>query len=316
MASLTDTVEQAGRRLGLQVRPGKKTAFGAKDGYLVQLVRGQDGSREFVAEIIRHGDTRPLAAVRQAIQSSPELAAGGIKPKNVDVSSGLVVYKHARPMFRSLGPETVAGEVDALLRAVKGACPVMPEACRLCGSASGSEPILLNEVVDRVCPACLERLQHEVKRAREQYESLPFNLPLAGLAAAGLAVVGALAWAGIAIATNRVFWAVAIGSGLLIGWGTSKAAGKGGPATQTLVALFTVVSVLLGEVLVLAYHFDRYAKSRGGAVDWTAFASAIPNLLWNMGGDTLFALGGGLVGAYFAARRAGRPQLDVKVERG
>jgi hypothetical protein len=316
MASMADTVEQAGRRLGLQVRPGRKTAFGAKDGYLVQLVRGQDGSRQFVTEIIRHGDTRPLGIVRQAIQASPELAAGGIKPKKLDVSAGMVVYKHTRPMFRGLGPEAVAREADALLRAVKRACPVMPEACRLCGSASGSEPILLNEVVDRVCPACLERLQHEVKRAREQYESRHFNLPLAVLTAAALALVGALVWAGLAVATRRVFWAVAIGSGILIGWGTTKAAGKGGPATQSLVALFTVASVLLGQLFTLAYHVDRIAKARGGAVIWTAFAAAIPRLLWNMGGDTLFALGGGLLGAYYAARRAGRPSLDVKVERG
>ncbi len=313
---MADTVEQAGRRLGLQVRPGKKTAFGVKDGYLVQLARGQDGGSEWVAEIIRHGDTRPLAAVREAIQASPELAAAGIKPKNVDVSGGMVVYKHTRPMFRSLGPEAVAGEVDALLRAVKGACPAMPETCRLCGSASGGEPVLINEVVDRVCPACLERIQHEVKRAREAYEGLHFNLPMAVLAAAVLAVGCALAWAGIAIATNRAFWAVAIGSGLLIGWGTKKAAGKGGRGTQSLVALFTVISVLLGEVLIIAYQFDQYAKARGSTVNWAAFASAVPNLLWHMGSDTLFALGGGLIGAYYAARSASKPPLDVKVERG
>ena len=316
MSTTADTVEQAGRRLGLQVRAGNKTAYGIKDGYLVQLIRGQDGSRQFVAEMIRHGDTRPPAAVRQAILGSPELAAGGIKPKNVDVSAGLVVYKHPRPLFRNLRPEVVAGEVETLLRAVKRVCPVMPETCRLCGSASGAEPILLNEVVDRICPACLERLQHEAKRAREQYESLHFNLPLAVLTAAVLAVVGALVWAGLAAATNRVFWAIAIGSGLLIGWGTSKAAGKCGPATQTLVALFTVLSVLLGEVLVLAYHFDSYAKTHGGTVNWAAFAAAVPRLLWRTGGDTAFALGGGLIGAYYAARRAGRPSLDVKVERG
>ena len=38
-------------------------------------------------------------------------------------------------------------------------------------------------------------------------------------------------------------------------------------------------------------------------------------MLWASGGDTVFALGGGLIGAYYAARKAAKPKLEVKVEK-
>ena len=236
--------------------------------------------------------------------------------KKVEVASGLAIYRHAKPLFRSLGADRVAAQLGALLGAVKLAGPPPAAVCRLCGSTSGSDPVLINEIVDRVCPACVERLQHEAKLAAQRYEELPVNVPLATLTAAALAVVAALVWAGIAIATNRMFWLIAIGGGALIGWGTIRAAGRGGRVPKVLGAAFTVISVLLGQVLFVAYQFQKYAQSQGGTVNWNVFASKIPVILADLGGDTLFALGAGLVGAFYAVRSAGKPRLEVTVEKG
>lgn len=315
MARLTKTVAETGQRLGLPARAGKKIAYGVKDGYLVQLACGQEETHECLVEIIRYGDPGRDDAVREAIRNSVDLAEKGVKAKGVEVNDGIVVYKHPRPLFRTLDANAIAGEFEALLRAVKLASPPMPAKCRICGSDSRDEPILLNDLVDRVCPACIERLGYEAQRARQKYEELPLNLPLAVLAAAVLAIVGAAAWAGITIATNRMYWAIAIGSGLLIGYGTTWVAGKGGPVTQVLVAIFTVISVLLGEILFVAYQYYQYTKERAVEVDWQLFIAQVPNILWEMGGDTIFALGGGLIGAYYAVRSAGKPDLEVKVEK-
>jgi len=315
MARLAKTVEEVSQRLGLPARPGKKIAYGVKNGYLVELACGQAETQEYIVEIIRYGDASRDDAVRDAIRNSAELAQKRVKAKGVEVNDGVVVYKHLRPFFRTLNADTIAGEFEALLRAVKLAAAPMPEKCRICGSDSRGEPILLNDLVDRVCPACVERLHHEAQRARQKYDELPVNFPLAVLAAAVLAVAGAAAWAGITIATNKMYWAIAIGSGLLIGYGTTWAAGRGGPVTQVLVATFTVISVLLGEILFVAYQYYQYTKERAVEINWELFIAQVPNILWEMGGDTLFALGGGLIGAYYAVRSAGKPDLEVKVEK-
>jgi hypothetical protein len=130
-----------------------------------------------------------------------------------------------------------------------------------------------------------------------------------------LAVAGAAAWAGIAIATHRVFWLVAIGVGLAIGWVTTRAAGKAGRAVQILGGVATVISVLLGELFLVAYHLQGQARRGGQQVDWVAFFSAAPSILWQLGGETLFALGGGLIGAWYAARLSARPKIEVRVEK-
>lgn len=314
MASVAETIQDVGRRLGLQAAAGGAIVYGVKDGYLVEVARGGEGG-DSVVEIVRHDDPSRDAAVLEAVRTSAELAARGLKPANVSVDGGVVVYKRGRRLFRSLDAAAVAADVEALLRAVKASSAPAPAVCRVCKSTSGSDPILLNGVVDRVCPACIERLQHEVKQAVQRYEDLPLNLPLAVVTAAVLAVVAAVAWAGIAIATNRMFWIVGIGAGLLIGWGTTKAAGRGGLAPQAVGGIFTVISVLLGQILFVAYHSQQYARARGGSVNWDMFVSRLPTILWDLGGDTLFALGGGLIGAYYAARFAAKPRLEVTIQK-
>jgi hypothetical protein len=175
--------------------------------------------------------------------------------------------------------------------------------------------MLVDGVVDRVCPACLQRLTHEAKVASDRYDDLPMNLSLAVPAAAALALVGAVAWAALEIGTNRMYWLAAAGIGILIGWGTTRAAGKGGRPVQVLSAVFTVLSVLLGQLLFVAWHVNQQAKTEGMEIDWSAFAADSPAILKAGGSDTVFALVAGLVGALSAIARASKPKLDVSVER-
>lgn len=313
MAKLTAMVAEAGARLGLSSTPAGGLVFGLKDGYPAQLTARRTDNQEAVVEIIRYDDPARDQAVRDAIRGSGETAA--IKAKSLKVGGGLIVYEHRRRMFGSLTADTVAAEFEALVRAVKGAAPAPPAGCRLCRSSSGAEPLLLNGIVDRVCSSCVERMQHEAKLKAAQYETLPMNMPFAVIVAAILAVVSAGVWAAIAIATNRMFWALAIGIGVVIGWGTTRAAGKGGLPVQVTGALFTVVAVLLGQIFFIAWLVNEHAQSRGINIDWSGFAAAVPEILWESGGNTLFALGGGLLGAWYAIGKASKPKLDVSVER-
>jgi len=315
MASLADTVAEVATRLGLRNVPDRKLAYGTRDGYLVQIACGRDGNAECIVEVVRHGDPARDGAVREALDRASHAGDGGLKRKKLVVENGVAMHKHPVMFFQKPGADAVAGELEALIRGVSLASPAAPARCRLCGSEGGAAPVLVNDVVDRVCPSCAERLQHEARQASARYDEAPMNLPLAVAAAAVLAVAGAAAWAGIALATNRVFWLVAIGVGLAIGWATTWAAGKAGRVVQVLGALATVVSVLLGELFLVAYHVQQQARRGGQQVDWAAFAAGAPTILWDLGAEALFALGGGLIGAWYAARLAARPKIEVRVEK-
>ena len=315
MPNLSVTVAEAGRTLGLHVPPGKSIAYGLKDGYPVELARGQDEGQECVTTIVRYDAPARDVPVREAVAKSPALRDLKITPARVHVGDGVLVYRHHRNWFRSVPAKTLVAQLEALLTTVKLATTAPAAGCRQCGSTSAGAPILVNDVIDRLCPACIERLQHEVKREMARYEDQPTNLPLAIVVAAVLAAITAVGWAAVTIATHRMFWLVAVGGGLLVGWGTTRAAGRGGTLVQAVGGVFTVLGVLLGEILVLAYRIKEYAVARRLTIGWMEFVEAVPRLLWASGTDTLFALGGGLIGAYYAARKAAKPKLEVKVEK-
>jgi len=314
MARILAVVGEASRKLGLRTAQRPDIAYGVKDGYLVQVASGTADGGACAVEIVRYVDSSRDESVRSAVAASEAVARGAIKSRDIQIGDGLAIHRRRRRLFRSVDAGAVVSDVDALVASIKRACPPPAAACRLCGSTSASEPMLLNDVVDRVCPSCIERLRHEVRRASQQYDDLPLNLPLAVSTAAITAAVAALAWAIIAVATNRMFWAVAIGSGALIGYCTTRVVGRGGIAVQGVTGLFTIVSVLVGQALFLAWQVHKHAQARGLVVDWKVFTKYVPSLLWADTGSTLFALGGGLLGAYYAVKKAAKPKLEVRVE--
>jgi len=314
MARILAVIGEASRKLGLRTAQRPDIAYGVKDGYLVQVASGTADGGVCAVEIVRYVDSSRDEAVRSAVAASEAVSRGTIKSRDIQIGDGLAIHRRRRRLFRSVDAGDVVNDVEALLASIKKVCPSPPAACRLCGSTSASEPMLLNDVVDRVCPSCIERLRHEVRRASQQYDDLPLNLPLAVTTAAITAVVAALAWGAIAVTTNRMFWAVAIGSGALIGYCTTRVVGRGGIAVQGVTGLFTIVSVLLGQTLFLAWQVHKHAQARGLVVDWKVFTAYVPSLLWTDTGSTLFALGGGLLGAYYAVKKAAKPKLEVRVE--
>jgi hypothetical protein len=312
MASWKDVLEETGKRLGLPRRPGNPVLYGVKDGYPVQLSVRSDGGG--IAGLIRYDDPARDAAVIQALEKVPDFAKK-LKGKLLLIEEGVVGWQFPKALFRTPKPEAVAGEFERLLDILKAQAPEPPASCRLCKGAQGTPPVLVNGVVDRLCNPCVQTLKKSASEADRAYEDLPLNLPFALFASAGLSLVGAAAWGGLAIATNSMYWMVAIGVGWLIAWGTVKAAGKGGLIVQTLIALFTVLSVLLGQMLFAAQQFNEFAQQKGQTVDWVGFTAATPGILVAMGSDTLFSLGGGLLGAFYAAKMASKPKFDVEVER-
>ncbi len=313
MPNMATVVSQAGQQLGLESQSRQFGVYGELDGYPIQLTAGRIKNTDCVAGLIRHGSEDADEAIRGAL-AMVNAASAGIKPEDVKVEDGFVVYTQKRGFVRNIDVQSVKAAFDEIFRAVKSSSEPPPRVCRLCGSAEVAGVKLLDGVVDRVCVGCIDKIHSAVAEARAAYDAVPTNYVTAAAAGLVLAVVGAVVWAGIGIAIERMFWIVGIGIGLLVGFGVSKSAGKGGAVIQVMCIAFTVFSVLLGQLFLMGYVLREQAAQEGAYIDWGKFAAAAPDLLIGTGSETVFALGAGLIGAYYAARMAGRVKIDVQVE--
>lgn len=293
----------------------KQAVFGVKDGFPVQLTHGQDGGGAFALGLIRYEDAGKDAAVADAVKAAPDLLSAGAKPKHVAAEGGVLALRMPPAFVGFPKAEVVAARMEAALRAVKAVAPAPAAVCAACKTAAVQEPVLLDGVVARVCSGCLMKVEAETRAAAEAYASRPLNLPLALAAAVVLAVAGAALWGGLIIFTNRMYWMVAVVIGVMVGAGTVKAAGKGGPVVQGIGMGFTLLSVLAGLLVFVGHNVRAEALKEGGTVDWVLFLRQAPAILVALGGDTLFSLGGGILGAFQAMRLGARPDMTVKIER-
>jgi hypothetical protein len=212
------------------------------------------------------------------------------------------------------GGTLIESRVRALIQVLKQAVPEHRKACRRCGGSKG-EPALLDGEVEWLCPSCIEGLEHESEVAQNDYDTHPANVPLALAAALVAGAAGAALYGGVMIATDKMLWLIAILTGSGVGFAAVKGAGKATAAIQAMAAGITVLSVLAGLLVFMGYLLDQQAKAQGGGVDWLAFLQAAPRLLIAGGKATLFSLGGGVIGAWSAARWVSPPDFTV-VEKG
>jgi carbon starvation protein CstA len=123
-------------------------------------------------------------------------------------------------------------------------------------------------MVDRVCQACTDDIKKKSDEAQAAYDAIPVRMSYALITAAVLAVVGAAIWAASIIATQTMYWMIAILIGAGIGWATTKAAGKGARSVQVIVFTATVLSILVGMIFFIGYIVQAEAVKAGQTVNW------------------------------------------------
>ncbi len=308
-------IEEAGASLGLTFHHDQKTAIGMKDDYPVQVLIRTKGNNTILSGIVRYDDAAMDGTVKETLPGMPEVVQAGIKAKTIEVADGMVIFNNVRGITGFPKVEKFTGSMEAIIHSLKSIAPPPGLVCRVCARTTVDQPLLANGMVDRICAGCIERLEQEAVEQEALYEKLPMNVPLAILVAAVTAIIGALAYGGIIILTGRMLWAVAIGIGIGIGFCVRKAAGRVGLPIQVISGLFTVVSVLLGLIFTAGYYTHQHAIKVGLTVRWAVFAANIPQILVDIGEDTLFSLGGGLIGAWFATRFTRKPNMRVKIEK-
>jgi len=304
-------IAEASTTLGLTRQSASGTMYGELDGFPAQLCAVRKNNAVQIVALLRFNADGRAEDVQRALAESPELAAAGVEKKHVTSDADSVALTFAPRVFRGLpGADVIVSRVRAALDVLKRAVPGNRRACRQCGAVT-AEPALVRGAVDYLCSGCGERLEQEGLEVQKAYAAKPLNLPL-GLAASLLAgALGAATYGGVMVATEKMYWMLAILTGVIVGWAAVKGSGKGGMVVQAMAGVVTVVSVLAGLLVFIGYIVNKQAVAEGNTVDWLAFARASPRILFASGSDALFSLGGGLLGAYYAIRKASPPDFKV-----
>ncbi len=313
MGKLRDRIQEAARLWGMPQHMNSKIEFGEKDGMAVQMMEGREGNSAAFIGVLRWGNADRDALVRERLKNSEQLKEAKVKAGQVKIENGMAVY--TLPFAFSLGiPDAgqLVKRMQVLVNEIKSVVGEISRACVSCGTEV-REPVLINGVVGRICSGCQEKVRMEAEKLSEAYDAIPTRWIRAVVVGTVLMIVGAALWDASIVYLERMFWILAVGIGIAIGWGTTKAAGKGGLGVQILSGGLTVLSVVGGMLVFFAViAMGQTLGQDAGAVSFSANFSAI---LSTAVGDLAFAGIGSLIGAVSAAQKAGKPKFDVAVEK-
>lgn len=201
---------------------------------------------------------------------------------------------------------------DTLVAAVARATPVFDGRCETCGTGFARHYVVVDDHPAMMCGACQQRLRAEGEMAERTYDMIEVRHLDGALLALGAVVAGAVVWAALGALTQRVYSAVAIGIGALVAWAYRRAAGRVDHAGRTFAAGLTVLSVVLGEILLYAWWVAQANPGVGFRLDagWSVYAR-----IWaESPGGEIFTLMFGLVGAWVAIQALQRPKIRVNIE--
>ncbi len=217
----------------------------------------------------------------------------------------ILIAKYAKKLFKKGNPDVMAAAIAESIEHAASLPGVRSAA------AAGARAGLVNSVPGFLTDKEIAELREHGESLERAYSLHDPNYPLALLFGLAAMVGGALIWATIAAFLKRQVWIVAIGAGALIGVATLRGAGKGTPLLKLLIFALTLGSVVLGEVLSVAFLLVRETDA---PFDLIAAAHIYFDNLRGFMDDFLFAVGGGLIGGFWAMRFASKPHLQPSIE--
>lgn len=218
--------------------------IGISDGYIVAIGLGKvDGRNAAVKMLLRYAKApNPLQ-----IQQTLEPVKGKFKVSTDESTATLVrTYSFGKP-----DAADVAERLRDLLTALKTCASPINGKCEECGKTE-PQMILLNDLPTHYCSSCQVQLTQKLDAAAVAYENLETNLPLGLLYGAVAAVLGSIAWGGVAYLLHRIFLWGAIGIGLLVGKAVVKGSGKVTWTARIMIGVLTAASVAFGDAIFYA----------------------------------------------------------------
>src|SRR6478672_273968 len=225
---------------------GKSGALiGVSDGYIVSLGMGKaDGGHAAIKMLLRYAKAQDSGQVKQALDA----AKGKFKLVATDETTTTLVRTY------SFGKPDAAGVAETLresLTALKAAASPINGKCYECGNAE-PQLILLNDVPTYCCSSCQVQLTQKLDAAAVAYENLETNVPLGVFYGVGAALLGSIAWGGVAYLAHRIFLWGAIIIGLFVGKAVVKGTGKVTWTARIMIGLLTAASVAFGDAIFYA----------------------------------------------------------------
>jgi hypothetical protein len=247
----------------------------------------------------------PSAEIAEGVRDALESDSGTlpVKPRSVIAADvGVVVDL---PGKLSKAP---VGDALAAVEAVVQRAALVPGAAR--GRSDGAELTTVDGFPRWLTAQEREDLVEEARMMAEAYAAVEPRVGRGLVAGAVGALITAIVWAVIWLIGFQA-WFIAIGGGLLIAFLAVRAAGRVTVALQAGIFVLTVLAVLFGEILGVALYISR----EFGVFDLIGSIEIyLVDVVGEAPGDVLFALGGGLVGAWFGIRSARKPTFERDIE--
>lgn len=276
--------------------------IGTPDGYIVAVGLGKaEGGNAAVKIFLRYAKTQAPEQVRQALDP----AKGKFKLVSDESTATLTrTYSFAKP-----DASAIAEDLRNLLSALKTCVAGINGKCEECGRAE-PQLVLLNDLPTCYCSGCQVQLSQKLDAAAVQYENLESNLLLGLLFGAGAALLGSIAWGGVAYLLHRISLWIAIIIGLFVGKAVVKGIGKVTWSARIMIGLFTAASVAFGDAI---YYALMVAKEHH-----LAFVPALKVVLHNFWAIETDAHGGivsilfGLIGAGIVMYSTRKPAFKAR----
>jgi len=186
--------------------------------------------------------------------------------------------------------------------------------CMFCNQETGFAPIEIAEVevaeveVERPTGPAIDPNPQPMGKPRPQRPtpkptpSGPADVRRGVMFAVGVAITGAVVWAMLLAYAEIQSWLLAIGIGWLVGQAAVRGAERMTDSLRVAVVLLTLGAVVVGQLLGFTLQLNREA----GILDFAFAMELYFDNLDAFGGDLLFALGGGGMGAWVAATQSNK----------
>jgi hypothetical protein len=313
---MADYMAELATTLGLNWYP-KQGPFGQKDGAVIGLRDGYLTAVGPAKNKSGHGAIGLL--IRLGKNAQPDLIKAAIhqkklKPSRADLtvdSSALTLiwtYYFSKPK-----PVEVANLAKSIIDTVTNLAPALEARCENCNSTFRQEIVLLDGVPGYYCDVCQQQVRQELDKAGMEYERLPVNFPRGLACGMGAALLGSLAWGGIAFWLNYIYVWVAVGIGYFVAWAVAKGMGKVDRAGQVLTFVLTIASVLVGDM----FFYSLVAAQQAQVPLSLGVLQVVLAHFWELETEEsgIFSVLFGLGGALAALHRLKKPKFLVRFER-
>ena len=280
--------------------------IGVRDGYIVAIGLGKTDDRKKAAVrlLLRYASNGNPVVVAEALA-----AARGKFDKPIALPSSAVAvrtYSFGKP-----SPESVAADVDNILAALRTVSQPAQAICEQC-QRSETAITLFNEVPGRFCSGCQEKVHNELDAAAMQYDSQETNFFLGLLFGLGAALIGSIAWGGVAFLLHYIFLYGAIVIGLFVGKALVYGMGKVTWPGRILIGVLTAGSVAFGDAIFYGLEIMKNEQTSFG----TGLHIAVANF-WKIETDSssgVLSIIFGLVGAGIVVYNTRKPEFKARFE--